>query len=322
MISTIIPVYNSEKYINKCIDSIINQTIGFNNIELIIVDDGSTDNSKKIIKSYQKKYKNIKYIYQENSGQASARNNGLSLASGDYISFVDSDDWLDVSMYEKMIKNIKNCDIIFCNFLLVYPTYSIERKMSKYKNLKHDFLILNTGPCNMLLKKNFLDKVNFKFPEGIIYEDLASIPPLAVHTNKINYLDEALYNYSQLGSSTVRRSKYSTKVLNIYKSLEIYELNMGKYKEKYYNELEYIYIYNLILLAGGGFVKYEETKNELKHIKNIMKEKFPNWKKNPYYKQERFLNKIKINLLYNNHKLLYKILMKLQNIFNKMRGVL
>lgn len=318
-ISIIIPIYNSSKYLKKCLDSIVNQSIKFKNVQLILINDGSTDDSEKIINTYLNKYENIIYVYQKNSGQAVARNNGLNLATCEYVSFVDSDDWLELTYCEKMIKHIGRNDICFCNTFLDYDDYKLERKMLKYENIINNFIIMNTAPHSIIFRKKFLDRVKFEFPVGMIYEDLASIPSLASKTDKICYLDEYLYHYSQLGTSTVRHHVYNKKILDIYKALELYEKNIGDNYIKFYEEIEFVYIYNLILLAGGGFIKYSETKGEIKHIRKIMANKFPNWKKNKYYKGEKFIIKFKINLLYNNKINLYKLLKKIENIFNRMR---
>ena len=322
-VSVIVPIYNTSKYLEKCINSIINQTIGFENIELILVNDGSTDDSEKIIKKYLKAHKNIKYIYQENSGLSSARNSGLKIASGEYISFVDSDDWINENMYELMLHNNDKYDIIVCNICFTYPTVIIKRNMKRIDDLQKNFILTNSCACNILMKKSFLDKNNFEFPEGIIYEDLASIPPLASKTKKIIYLNEYLYYYVQRLSSTVHHNKYNKKILNIYDSLDIFSNSFKKNNtyDKFYNETEYNNIYNLILLSGGGFIKYKETKDELKHIKSIMKADFPNWRKNKYYKSEKIINKIKINLLYSNKKLLFKFLVKFENAIKRLRRI-
>ena len=203
-ISTVIPVYNTEEYLEKCINSIIKQTIGFKNIELIIVNDGSPDNSKDIIEKYQKKYENIKYIYKENGGQASARNLGLKEATGEYISFVDSDDWIDKDMYLELYNKAisKDYDIVTCDLTFIRNNGNQYVSYKKYDDSNNNFIIMNAGPCNMILKRSFLQKRNFKFPEGIIYEDLAVIPSLGVNS-KIGYVSNSFYNYYIREESTM-----------------------------------------------------------------------------------------------------------------------
>ena len=125
-VSVIVPVYNVEKYLDKCLDSLANQTL--KDLEIIIVNDGSPDNSEDIIKKYTKKYKNFKYYKKENGGLSSARNYGIKYASGDYIAFLDSDDYVKSDMYEKMYeKAIKgNYDLVVCDIDYLYPDKTIR----------------------------------------------------------------------------------------------------------------------------------------------------------------------------------------------------
>ena len=120
-VSIIVPVYNVEKYLKRCIDSLINQTL--KDIEIIVVDDGSTDNSGQIIKKYQEKNSNIKYYKKENGGLSDARNYGMKYAQSEYIAFLDSDDFVDKTMYEKMYNKAieDNADYVECDFYWAYP---------------------------------------------------------------------------------------------------------------------------------------------------------------------------------------------------------
>lgn len=287
-ISTIIPVYNTSEYLKKCIDSIINQSIGFDNIELILVNDGSTDDSEKIIKPYLKKYKNIKYIYQENSGQASARNNGLKVAKGEYISFIDSDDYIDLNMYESLydIATQKKIDIVTCDYTFIKENGNEYVSFDFTDDSNKNFIIMNTGPCNMIIKKEILDREKFKFPEGIIYEDLASIPALGIDS-KIYHVKKSFYNYLIRKSSTMNKTTYSAKLEDVFISLNnLYDI--FKYKNvliKYGSEIEFLYIRRLMMSASLRFISYSDPNNCIKRIRNEIDDKFPNWNKNKYYKK-------------------------------------
>ena len=192
-VSVIIPVYNVEIYIEKCINSLINQTL--KEIEFIFVNDGSPDNSVSIIKKYQKKDKRIKLLEKENGGQASARNLGMKHAKGEYIAFVDSDDYVKENMYELMYNRAKkdNLDIVMCENYLVYNDRIEEKKNSITENdeqiiTPEKYITLSPSPCNKIIKKEYIEKCKFTFPEGIIYEDLASIPLLGLNNPKIVYI--------------------------------------------------------------------------------------------------------------------------------------
>ena len=155
VVSIIIPVYNGQSFIDKCMDSVLNQT--YKNIEIILSDDGSTDNSLKMIKSYAKKYKNIKYDSHKNVGQSQTRNIALEQATGDYITYLDVDDYFDYDFIEKMISDCNDSDIIIGGYRSVYPDgkinfeYSLKNsKWNRYRRAtvwaklyKHDFLKKN-----------------------------------------------------------------------------------------------------------------------------------------------------------------------------------
>ncbi|GAB6055906.1 hypothetical protein JCM15415_12220 [Methanobacterium movens] len=187
-VSVIVPVYNVEQYLSQCLDSLINQTL--RDIEIICVDDGSTDNSLKILKEYFIKDNRIRIINQKNLGPGAARNIGLSQAKGKYISFIDSDDWIEKEAYEKLYAYSTKKDLDL-NIFSIYAydekskivksdhnTYNLKNfdkkldgKIFNYKDVKDILFHIPTVPFNKLYKKEFLDKFNIKFVEGLYFED-------------------------------------------------------------------------------------------------------------------------------------------------------
>ncbi len=288
-VSVIVPVYNVEKYLEKCLDSLVNQT--FKDYEIIIVNDGSLDNSEKIIKEYEKKYNFIKVYKKKNGGLSSARNYGLKYASGEYILFVDSDDYVEKNMielmYEKMLSD--SSDICVCEFNYIYDN-KIVRSYSNLDytdDLKKKYLLTPPMACIRMYKKNLLDKNLFK--EGIYYEDLEFTPKLVLLVNRISYINEALYNYVIHSDSIMRQKKFNEKLYDIYNVLD----SNYNYLYKYYiDEVEYMYIIHLLRTASLRFLDYKEGRSEIKKIVSIMKEKFPNWNKNVYFKKSNI--KIKV----------------------------
>lgn len=281
-LSIIIPVYNVEKYIEKCITSLINQTI--KEIEFIFVNDGTPDNSINIIKKYQKNDKRIKLINKENGGQASARNLGLKYAKGEYIAFLDSDDYVKEEMYEKMYNKAKqnDLDIVICNYFLTYKD-KIEEMKNDITNKKEktilpkEYILLTPSPWNKIIKKSYLEKINFTFPEGIIYEDYASIPTLVLNNPKVLYINECLHYYVQSESSTMRNQEYKKKYEDIFIATKyLYENMINK---GYNEELEYIITYHFLYLGSLNFLKYKKYQN-INKISNDMKKYFPKWYKN------------------------------------------
>lgn len=201
-VSVIIPLYNVEKYLSQCIDSIINQT--YKDIEVILVDDGSTDKSPQICDQYTHVDDRIKVIHKDNGGQSSARNRGLEIATGDYISFVDSDDWLHPLMYEKLVQaaGTLGADVVSCYPVFVIDGKVIERKQtgncSTIETKQDIFDKLNSPDLrfevwNKIYKKKLLD--NIRFEEGRIYEELLFDRFVFLNVNMVAVVDFNGYYY-------------------------------------------------------------------------------------------------------------------------------
>lgn len=196
-VSLIVPVYNTEKYLNKCMNSLIEQTL--KDIEIIIINDGSTDNSESIIKSY--KDSRIKYISKLNEGIGKTRNMGIDLAKGEYLAFVDSDDYLAVDFCEKMYKKATkdNCDVVVCNFYKVDDKI-IEVNFDSFNDssLKENpalINMINLGPCNKIYKKSLFDNADNRFVENLKYEDAPFIVKMLLSADKIGKLEDYLTYY-------------------------------------------------------------------------------------------------------------------------------
>jgi len=208
-ISVIIPVYNVEKYLRRCVDSVLGQTHG--NLEVILVNDGSRDGSPKICEEYAKSDgARVKYIDQENGGVASARNAGLAVAAGDYIAFVDSDDWLEPSMYEELLKVSvsQDADYVSCSCFLEFEDGKCEVKGYSDSNIRS--MTVNEFFGNYLNGDFFLTVwnhickrdvcVGVKFPERAVTrfcEDGLTAIPTLLNARKIVYLGVPLYRYYQ-----------------------------------------------------------------------------------------------------------------------------
>ena len=237
-ISIIVPVYNVEKYLRKCIDSILNQT--FKDFELILIDDGSTDESGKICDEYNLKDNRIKVIHKENGGLSSARNAGLDIAQGEYIGFVDSDDWIELDMYEELYKICKENDTDVGIVGINYGGASEKKKSKKieiYSNkLILDDLVYNKGKeitwpaWNKLWLKKVIGESRFK--EGRIYEDGLFLYSLSSKIKKVAKIDYEAYNY-RMDNESITRSKISKKQVDfLYNTLDIYKFLPSPYKEE------------------------------------------------------------------------------------------
>ena len=298
-ISVIIPVYNSEKYLAKCLDSVFSQS--FSDFEVIAVNDGSTDSSAEILKSYSEKYGDkLKCIYEENAGQAAARNNGLKYATGEFIAFVDSDDYIAENAFQTEYDFAKEngFDVVCFGFMADNGNVLFESDYIRFKNLptKLTYILSEASPCNKLIRRSLLDDNNIRFTEGIIYEDFEIMPTLALYTDKIGYLDERLYYYVIHENSTMRQPSYNKKLQSIFKVMESLSEKFGD--TKYQDELEYLYIVHLLHDAGLRFLPFSEGREDIKRISKIMKSRFPKWRKNKYYKQLDWRFKYESELLY------------------------
>ena len=208
-VSVIVPVYNVEQYLGRCLNSLINQTL--KDIEIIIVNDGSTDNSQVIIDNYKNKYSEIIKVYNiKNVGAAKARNYALKYVTGEYIGFVDSDDYISEEMYEKLYNEakIKEADIVCCNYYRVIDEQKFNKKtFGNEKILKEELFDKNIYEANLLFdevpylwnkifKTEIIKNNNIEFSEDLrIYEDLLFTYQAFQKANKVSGIDDAMYFY-------------------------------------------------------------------------------------------------------------------------------
>lgn len=250
LISVIVPIYKVEKYLRKCLDSIINQT--YKNLEIILVDDGSPDNCPQIVDEYAKNDKRIRVIHKENGGLSSARNAGLAIATGDYVAFADSDDILNVREYEILINLIKKygVSISFCEHQKVYEDIDInisqtdelnkdkiEKTITIEEAIKEILLNENVGNYvwTKLFKKELFDGI--EFPVGRTFEDVAILYKIIDKVDKIAYTNEKLYYYL-FGRPGAITAKFSEK-----KVCDSFEYHYKQYKffsDKYENAKIYL----------------------------------------------------------------------------------
>lgn len=284
-VSIIVPVYNTAAYLRKCLDSLINQTLS--NIEIIVVNDGSTDNSQIIIDEYSKFSKKIKAYQKENGGLSDARNFGMKYATGEYLGFVDSDDYVELDMYEKMynLAQKNNYDLVTCDFKWIYPNK--ERIDHQNENVSKDMLMLNirVAVCNKIIKREIITQNKIKFKKGLRYEDILFTYMILPNINKINYIDEPLYNYIQRKNSISNTQNEKVRdIFLIFNKLEEY-YKKEKIYEKHKDIIEYLHIRYFL---GSSFLRIVKIKNQklkndiLIENWNILNEKYPNWKSNKY----------------------------------------
>ncbi len=306
-ISVIVSVYNTEKYIEKCLDSLLNQT--YSNIEIVVINDCSTDGSLKILKKYAKKYDNMILIEnKENKGLSYSRNVGLEKATGKYIGYIDSDDYVDSTYYEQMMKAIKKekSEIAIADMKIVYEDGSFPDYVSKGCNGEVNTLnIIKNGlaasACNKLFKREIIEK--YKFSEGKLNEDLAVILPSIVAAKKISYVENNNYYYVQ-HTGSIQNSRFSDRRFDIFYGVE---LTLKRIKGcKNYAKISQAIIYEQLIVLLIYVIPKEKNLIRRHHILkkyNQLSKKY-NIRKNQYF--WKFLEEQG-----RKHAIYYKILFKL-----------
>ena len=303
-VSVIVPCYNCEKTIERCIDSIKNQS--FKDFEALLIDDGSTDKTSLIINRLIKDDKRFQYYYKENGGLSDARNYGLDRFSGKYISFVDSDDYIEKDFIKLLYQSIQknNTKLSVCNFNLVF-----ENSKKQYKITKDDIDLNKVVAVwkNLFHKSLFIEE-NLRFPYGKWYEDLCVISKIIFTIGEdYSIVNKPLYNYVQYEDSIMHTS--DDRIFQIYDILDditLYCKKKGIY-ENVEKKIEFMWIHHVLFGTIFRLAFYEKfSKKMIKNIKQKVTKLYPNWKKNKYIKKQSFIVKIHITLLkYNQITIIY-----------------
>ena len=284
-LSIIIPVYNVYDYIEQCLKSVVNQTL--KEIEVIVVNDGSPDNSQEIIDKYQKKYpKLIKSFIKENGGQGTARNLGLEHAKGKYVSFIDSDDFIDKNFAKEMyeLAEKENADVVVCDMIDVYQDKEIYQDCTNFEKL------YKTTPsvCNKIFKKELFEKVKFK--GKMWYEDLNIMLKIMNNIERISVIHKGYYKCNCRDNSTMRNNN-SKKNLDMIWAID--DAKEYQIENKIFDKNVYSYVvFDNILITTINRVQSQKNKDKkevIKKLRNYCKENIKD-----YYKQE-FYSKIPRN---------------------------
>lgn len=319
-ISVIIPCYNVVAYIDRCLTSITMQTIGIEDLEIICVDDASTDDTWTHLQSWEQRFQeDILLLRQEtNQRQGAARNLGLCYASAEWIAFVDADDWLELDYMERLYEPTERyqCDVVSCRFIrdasdfdltsagstqkrgkeqcIPVDTIEVKRQILRYKSL-------GPGACAKLIRKDLLLKNRIFFPEGIVYEDHYWVPLLHFYAEKVYIIEAELYHYFWNPHATVL-SRNQDQHLD---QLTVQLMKWQDYRERglwedYHEELEY----DLLWYAVTSFMKAlllfwdEPPFSYFQLEREIIKQQIPNYHKNPYIGDFSEVNRVLLEMLY------------------------
>ena len=288
-VSVIVPVYNVEKYLDECLSSLVNQTLS--ELEIIVVNDGTKDNSQNIIDQYVKLYPNkVISLIKENGGLGDARNYGIPYAKGEYIGFVDSDDVVHLEMYEKMFNKAKleDSDLVLCDLEYFYETSSekmVKEGLVQIENMDVNKTVFLSPlfAWNKLYRKSLFIESELKYPIGLWYEDIPVTVPFFTLAKKISYVHETLIYYRQR-STSIMGSVDNPKVKDIF---DIMHLCLTYFKdhnllETYQDELEFLFLEHLMLNGGFRFLLSHKYKDYLAFSIDTLDMNFPHWRNNKY----------------------------------------
>lgn len=317
-VSVIVPFYNVENYIEKCLNTLVHQTL--EDIEIILVNDGSQDRSMVVVKKFLEQYPDkITYLEKENGGLSDARNYALPYAKGEYIAFLDSDDYVEKTMYKDMYELAKkeDSDMVECNFYWEYPDKKKEDVGVAYNGKKEMLEKVRVVAWNKLIKKEVLEKSKVTFPKGYRYEDVEFTYKLIPYLDKVSFLKKPCVHYIQREGSISNNQNERNKeifdvlehVIDFYKENDLYD--------EYKDELEYIYIRYAFCSSLLRTVKIKDEFVQRKLL-DLTWEKvnttFPEWKKNPVLKSKKDLKSIYLKTI---NKFTFEMYSTLFSLFQK-----
>jgi hypothetical protein len=290
-VSVIVPIYNSEKYLKRCIDSLVNQTLS--DIELILINDGSTDSSDSIIRSYNDS--RIKYFKRSNHGIGATRNFGIDKAVGEFIGFVDSDDYVESDFYEKMYNECinKNLDIVICDHYIEKKNTCDELHFINFDvcNLNESpnlLMDINLAPWNKIYRKSLLDDTTY-YPIGVKYEDTPWVAKMFLRANRIGKLNECLYHY--IVHSNSETTVIDSRVYDIFKITDVLLNDLGN-NERIKSSVEDLVIYLITKYTiSQRYVKNKKDRDKfIDYAFCYLKKNINNFRKSNYFKKR---NKLK-----------------------------
>lgn len=294
LVSVIVPVYNVEKYLDKCIQSIINQT--YQKLEIILVDDGSPDRCGIMCEQYAELDGRIRVIHKKNGGLSDARNVGVERASGKYLLFVDSDDFIDCELVEKTVESAEayQSDIVLFDYKRLEPDGSIEfcciNNLPENKGFQlreyPKVLFKSISAWNKLFLKQFFVNSNIQFPVGYCYEDLGSSPRYLLAADKISYVKETFYNYvireGSIMSATKEEKNYHDRCRMIEIVKAYYQLENAY--DEYRKELEYLALFHGYYIPAKEILFRKGDRTYINEFRNFVVRMYPDYSHNIYLK--------------------------------------
>lgn len=305
-VSIVVPVYNVEKYLARCLDSLVNQTL--QEIEIICVDDCSPDRSIDILRQYEADYPGKVHVIQSdiNRRQGGARNLGIRAAQGEYIGFVDSDDWVDVRMFQLLYEQAiaTGSDVVDCNYYLAFPEKLVECKSNSFKQCgildleKKRTVVTNPGRTwTKLYLRSLLVDNSIYFPEHLLYEDNEIMPLIMAYAKKLAKVEDYLYYYFVgTGGSTTEKRNDQNQFDRLVTSINMYHHFRDRgLLQDFGPEIEYRFIklYYVITISLCLNRFDPPAMDRLFEIRSYMKQNHPDYRRNQYFRQkENYYTKV------------------------------
>ena len=304
-ISIIIPVYNSEKYLERCVDSVLS-SLGNTSGEILLVDNGSADNSLALIKELSKKHPKLVSTFRcKTKGAAAVRNYGFKKAQGEYVWFIDADDYIAPDAVSKLLKtaNEYDADMVMMGAERLYDgghKNYLSPVSPDEPNYKSRFVRYGMGPWQVLVRRKWWQEHGFTFKEGFIHEDMEMMSSLILFTDKFACVDEPLYYYCQNTGSVLHNRKFSKHIFDIFPALTgLYQrFKDAGAEEEYHDELEWFFIWNLLIDSAKDFAQFPEGRVGFSRSREMLKKYFPNWRKNKFLKQKPLKLRIRVRMNY------------------------
>lgn len=310
--SLVVPFANSKDYLATCLDSLLAQSYlkkHAKEVEIILVNNNSADGTDKIAVRYARAHRGlIRVLSCKTWGAAAARNCGLRAAKGDFVWYIDSDDWIEPNALERLSANLEGCpsaDVITFAAVKDYEKGQKEHGKSLLaavgkgqKDWQNRFIMYGFGPWQFISRRSWLLKHELFFDEGIIHEDMALISSFVLYTKEIYALNEPLYHYVQHAKSVLHRSEWNEHALDIFPALEKIHARFAGPDQRYHDALEYFFIWNLMVDTARNFRPYKEGHANYRRIRSTMRAFFPRWRRNPYLRARSLRFRLRIRLNY------------------------
>ena len=306
-LSIIVPVYNVEKYLEECVDSLLNQTL--QDLEIFLVDDGSTDRSGEIADRYAREYPDkVHTLHLNNGGQGRARNAALPMASGDYVGFVDSDDWIERDMYEKLLDRAEKtgADVVVCDFL---EHYADGREQTLPACFQDHPLSAAGSSCNKIFRRSLIG--DLRFPEGLWYEDFYFSAVMLLRSKRTEFIPEPLYVYRR-GQESTMHNKNARKNLDMLKIMELIEREIG---EDAREDFDFLVINHVVLDSISRLARQDapDKAEVIRAFRRYAHEKIPHLTRCPSFRAETQKRRIIMFLNYHGLEQAAQLILRVKN---------